>query len=177
MDSGLILAIQRQYNDMPSNSENVQGERLEAATPISNADGGKTNGLYHSNQVAAFDISERQAAFAARFMNCINRAFYAVGASPSTLETVFWKLSETRNLARNEIVDKPMEFIEGLETIYGEAGVVVFQYMLSREIKREFHLSAASEKEVAAATDLPGLLHLLAYVTLESQGASPAKAG
>jgi len=120
--------------------------------------------------VAASDYSERQAAFAARIMNCVSRAFDAIGASSATQEIVFWNLYVTRNLGRNEIIDKPTEFIEGLKNIYGEAGVVVFEYTMTKEIKSEFGLTAAFDKEPIKARDLADLLHLVAYVALESQG-------
>src|SRR5579864_290004 len=108
---------------------------------------GNTGRLYHADLVAALDYSERQAAFAARIMNCVTRAFDAMGASSATQEVVFWNLQVTRNLGRNEIIDKPSEFIEGLKAIYGEAGVVVFEYQMTKEIKREFALTAAFDKE------------------------------
>ncbi len=143
---------------------------METVTPIEKEQGHSAGGLYHANQVAAFDYSERQAAFAARIMNCMSRAFDAIGASSATQEIIFWNLHVTRNLGRNEIMDKPTEFIEGLKAIYGEAGVGVFEYMMTREIKREFGHTAAFEKEPAKARDLADMLHLVAYAALESQG-------
>jgi hypothetical protein len=142
---------------------------METVRPVEKREG-NIGGLYHANLVAALDYSERQAAFAARVMNCVTRAFDAIGASSATQEVVFWNLQVTRNLARNEIIDKPSEFIEGLKAIYGEAGVVVLEYEMTKEIKREFGLTAAFDKEPTKARNLPDLLHLVAYVALESQG-------
>jgi hypothetical protein len=141
---------------------------MEAVRPREKR-GSDTGVLYRPDLVSAFDYSERQAAFAARIMNCVTRAFDAMGASSATQEVVFWNLQVTRGLERNEIIDKPSEFIEGLKAIYGEAGVVVFEYEMTKEIKREFGLTAAFDKEPAKARNLPDLLHLVAYVALESQ--------
>jgi hypothetical protein len=143
---------------------------MEAATPVANEGRGNTGGLYHANQVAAFDYSERQATFSARVLKCIVRAFDATGTSSITQETIFWKLQTSRNIARDEIIDKPAEFLEGLKTIFGEAGVVVFEYMMTREIKREFGLTAKFDKEPIKARDLADLLHLIAYTEVESHG-------
>ncbi len=142
---------------------------METATPVGSGLK-RQNGLYHSNQVAAFDYSERHAALAARITGCVSRAFYAIGAGSATEEVVYWNLYMTRDVGRNEIADKPAEFIEGLRAIYGEAGTVVFEYMLKREIKREFGLTAAFDDEPVKARDVADLIHLVACAALESQG-------
>jgi len=136
-------------------------------TPIG-VRGHDTGGLFHANQIAAFDYSESQTAFAARVMDCIRRAFDAIGARSATQEIIFSKLQSTRNLGRDEIIDKPMEFIEGLEAILGEAAVVVFGYMFTRQVKREFSLIATFDKEPIKARDLVDLLRMAAYAALES---------
>jgi hypothetical protein len=127
-------------------------------------------GLFHSNEVAAYNQSERRDAISARVMDCLRRAFEAIGAGSQTQEIVFWNLNMTKNILRNEIMDKPEEFIEGLRGIYGEAGTVVFEYVLIREIKREFGLTTAFDKEAVKERSASDLLHLIAYVALESQG-------
>ena len=131
---------------------------METVTPVANEE----NGLYHSNQIAAFDYSERQAAYVARIMDCLSRAFYAIGASSHTQEVVFWNLFVTKNIGRNEIIRKPAEFIEGLQAIYGEAGMVVFGSMMRREIKREFSPTPALDEEHLQGKSLTDLLQLLA---------------
>jgi hypothetical protein len=93
-------------------------------------------------------------------------------ARAPTQEIIFWNLYVTRNLARDEIMDKPTEFVEGLKAIYGEAGEVVFEYMMTKEIKNEFGLTAAFDKEPVKARNLADLLHLVEYAALESQGNS-----
>jgi hypothetical protein len=129
----------------------------------------KAGGLYHANQVAAFDYSERQAAFAARIKGCVSRAFHAIGAGPQTQEIIFWNLYVTRNLERDDIKNKPDEFIEGVKSIYGEAGIKVFEYMLTREIKREFGITAEFDKEPIQDRGASDLISLIAYAALDSQ--------
>jgi hypothetical protein len=152
-----------------SNSQEVKVRVMETVIPIAKEVGTSLRGLYHSNQVAAFDYSERRAVFADRIMNCIARAFGALGASSATQEIIFWNLHVTRSLWRNEIVDKPAEFIEGLKAIYGDAGVAVFEYLLTREIKREFSLKAF-EEEAPRTRGFVDLLHLAAHSSEGSQG-------
>jgi hypothetical protein len=168
MDSKSGFAVQLRYNGRTSNYHQVELGTMETVRPVEKR--GSTAALYHADQAVSFDYSERQAAFAARIMDCVTRAFDAIGASHATQEVVFWNLQVTRNLGRNEIIDKPSEFIEGLKAIYGEAGVVVFEYEMTKEIKREFGLTAAFDKEPAKPRNLLDLLHLVAYVALESQG-------
>jgi hypothetical protein len=127
------------------------------------------DGLYRSNLVAAFEQFERHDALAARIGDCASRAFFAIGAGAATQEVVYWNLLMTKNIARNELMDKPGEFIEGLKAIYGEAGTVVFEHMLRRELKREFGLVAASGKDSIKEKSASDLLHLIAFAALESQ--------
>lgn len=125
-------------------------------------------GLFKSNQVTAFDYAERRAAIAARIAACVGRAFQAIGASSATQEIIFWNLSVTKNMGRNEIADKPREFIEGMQSIYGEAGTAVFEYLLGREIRREFNLTFPMlEQERKGAEKASEVLQLISYVTLE----------
>jgi len=140
----------------------------ETVTAAVNEQGHNGGGLYHANQVAAFDFSERQAAFATRIMNCISRAFHAIGASSQTQELVFWNLYMTRNLGRDDIMNKPEEFIEGVKDIYGEAGIVVFEHMMTKEIKKEFGLTAEFDREPIQARTASDLLSLIAYAASES---------
>jgi hypothetical protein len=141
---------------------------METVTPGEMEGERRVGRLRHAKQVPAFDYSERQAAFAARVLNCIGRTFDAIGASSATQEVIFWNLYVTRNLGRDKIVDKPLEFIEGLKAIYGEAGVVVFEYKMTKEIKEEFGLTAEFDKEPIKPRDLADLLRLVAYAALES---------
>jgi len=119
----------------------------ETVTEALTERGPSAGGLYHANQVAAFDYSERQATLAARIMNCITRAFYAIGMGSQTQEVIFWNLYVTQNIGRDEIMDKPTQFIEGVKAIFGEAGTVVFEHMLIREIKLELGVPADFDME------------------------------
>jgi hypothetical protein len=134
-------------------------------------------GLYQSNSVAAFEHSEQRDAMAARITDCVVRAFHAIGASSQTQEIVFWNLFMIKNVGRNEVMDKPAEFIEGLRGIYGEAGTVVFESMLKREIRREFDLTAAFDNEDTKEGSSSDLIRLIRIVASESpdshQGQNP----
>lgn len=141
----------------------------ETVTTAVKERGDNRGGLYHANQVAAFDFSERQAAFAARVMSCIGRAFLAIGASSQTQELVFWNLYVTRNLGRDDVMNRPEEFIEGVKDIYGEAGVVVFEHMMTKEIKKEFGLIAEFDREPIQKRTASDLLNLIAYAASEPE--------
>lgn len=114
---------------------------VSSSTVASNGDGHVTGSLFHSNQVAAFQHLEASEAFASRVAKCVTRAFEAIGASAATQQIIFWKLSETNNLGEGEVASKPAQFIEGLHAIYGDAAMVVYQYKLMKEIKKEFGLT------------------------------------
>lgn len=112
-----------------------------SSTVARNNDGPVTGSLFHSNQVAAFQYSEAREDFASRVAKCISRAFDAIGASAATQQLIFWNISVTNNVGVGEIASKPVEFMEGLRGIYGEAAMVVYQYKLMKEIRKEFSLS------------------------------------
>lgn len=76
-------------------------------------------------------------------------------------EVIYWDLFMTKKIGRNEIMNKPAEFIEWLQTIYGQAGTAVFEYMLNREIKREFGVTAAFDNEPIKERSTSDLLHLI----------------
>jgi len=82
---------------------------------------------------------------------------------------IFWNLYVTRNIGRDDILNKPTEFIEGVKAIYGEAGTVVFEYKMTKEITREFGFTAAFDKEPTKERSASDLLSLIAYAASESQ--------
>jgi hypothetical protein len=141
----------------------------ETATVATDEQKPKTAGLHHANQVAAFEYSERQAAFATRIRNCVSRAFHAIGAGSQTQEIIYWNLYVTRSLERDDIMNKPNEFLEGVKAIYGEAGIKVFEYMLTREIKAEFAITAEFDGEPIRDREVSDLLNLIAYAVSDSQ--------
>lgn len=140
----------------------------ETATVAVNEQGPKAAGLYHANQVAAFGYSERQAAFAARIRECVSRAFRAIGAGPQTQEIIYWNLYVTCSLERDDIMNKPDEFLQGVKAIYGEAGIKVFEYMLTREIKKEFGITAEFDGKPIRGGNVSELLSLIAYAVWDS---------
>ncbi|HEV2172701.1 MAG TPA: hypothetical protein VGR71_03995 [Nitrospira sp.] len=141
----------------------------ETATAVVTEQEAKFAGLHHANQVAAFDYSERRMGFAVRIKDCVSRAFHAIGAGPQTQEMIYWNLYVTKNLGRDDILDKPSEFIEGVKAIYGEAGIKVFEYMLTREIKKEFGINAEFDKESVEESGEARLMRLIAYTAAESK--------
>lgn len=143
--------------------ELFETEVMETATSIEKQ---RDGGLHHSDLAAALDSSERHAALAARITDCVDRAFHAIGFSMQ--EAIYWNLFMTKNIARNEIIDKPAEFIEGLQAINGEAWTVVFEYMLRREIRSEFGLTDEFDDEPIKERSTSDLLHLIAHLALES---------
>ena len=142
---------------------------METATHV-----GAQKGLYHSNLVASLDYSERHSALAARVTSCVSRAFHAIGSGSAMQETIYWNLLVTKKIERNEIIDRPAEFIDGIRAIYGEAATVVFEYMLRREIKREFGLTSELDNKGSEERDTTELLRLIAYAASESQGEAGA---
>src|SRR5439155_4186066 len=109
----------------------------------------------------AFDSSERREALVSRFTSCVSRAFHAMGSGAEAQQVVYWNLLVTTNIRQNEILDKPEEFVEGLRGIYGEAGTSVFEFMLRREVVREFDLVAAVGSEILEERSISDLVRLL----------------
>lgn len=87
--------------------------------------------------------AERRSVFGSRMIECVSRAFRALGTSSVMEDFIYWKLS----LGLNEIVDKPKKFMEGLKGIYGDAGAAVYEYKLVKEVQREFNLVQTPGKE------------------------------
>lgn len=138
--------------------------RVKEVTTTALADEQKTKNsdTHREAQIAALDY-ERRSAIAVRMMECVSQAFHAIGAGAQTQELIYWNLSMTGNLGRDDVLDKPAEFIEGVKAIYGEAGIKVFEYMLIRELKKEFGVTDEFEKESAQEKNtVPELLRLIA---------------
>ena len=104
----------------------------------------------------------------AKVKNCVSRAFHAIGAGAQTQDLIYWNLYVTGNLGRDDILDKPAEFSEGVKAIYGEAGIKVFEYMLVRELKREFGVAAEFDKGSIQEKSASDLLRLIASTAMES---------
>jgi len=110
------------------------------------------------NRAAALGYTERQTPFATRMMNCVSRAFRGIGTSPQMEDMIFWNLSNLHGLGLNEIVDKPIRFIESMKAVFGEAGTAVFEYKLVKEVQAEFNLVRAPEPQDASKKRNPGEL-------------------
>lgn len=115
----------------------------DSVVAISSEQVGKFPGaLFRSNQIAAFENAGNHVTFSTKVRDCVVRAFYAIGSSASMQQVIIWNLSINSKVGLDEVADKPTEFMEGMRTIFGEAGADVFEYMLLKEIKREFGVSA-----------------------------------
>jgi hypothetical protein len=97
--------------------------------------------LFQSNQIAAFGYADNHMTFATKVRDCVVRTFNGIGSSPTMQQVICWNLSVTQKVGLDEVADKPAEFMEGIHTIFGQAGSDVFEYMLIKEIKREFGLT------------------------------------
>lgn len=164
MDLRSVFTVRRRYNDKTQNFAKVfETGAMESATSIEKP----KNEPRDSDPMEALDSSERHAVLAARITECADRAFRSIGLG-SVQDVIYWNLLVTRNVERDEIIDKPREFIEGLQAINGEAWTVVFEYMLRREIRSEFGLTSEFDTEPIKETSTPDLLHLIAHLALES---------
>jgi hypothetical protein len=145
----------------PPDSRNLRIELMETATTVRKEEERPPGGLHRSNQIAAFNRAESHAVVAARVKDCVGRAFYAMGISPTMQQVIYWNLSVTKSVGPDDVVDKPAEFIEGLQCIYGEAGTLVFEYLITREIKREFGITSAFDEEAVKGKGLAELLRFI----------------
>ena len=125
---------------------------MEAATPGSER--GTVAGIRYDNEAASSAYTQRWTTFATRVMDCVSRAFRKVGTSPLMEDVIFWDLSLAKRIGMNEIVDRPMTFIQALRSEFGDAGTAVFEYKLVREIKKEFQLVGPSDRELANKREL-----------------------
>lgn len=118
------------------------------------------SGVAGATRAAAYVCSDPQDALGPRISSCVVKAFDSMGVSHATQDVIFWNLSVTKGLGRGEVVDKPSEFLDGLRGIFGEAGLVVFEYKLGIEISREFELDADFEESLKQSekSGIPGLI-------------------
>jgi hypothetical protein len=161
-----VSLVRRRYIENATNPPEVEDGVVKTRASETN----QRKGLYRPDLEAALVLPMRRDALAARVESCVSRAFHAIGSSSETQEIIYWNLLMTKNVRRNEVLDKPEEFIEGLRAIYGEAGTVVFEHLLRREIGREFALTSTLELEAIKARSSSDLLHLIAHAALGSKG-------
>jgi hypothetical protein len=117
--------------------------------------------LFSSNQIASFAYSDDRVSFSTKVSDCVVRALDAIGSSATMQQVIFWNLSEIQKVGPGEVADKPTEFMEGIRAIFGEAGADVFEFMLIRQIKREFGLAGTRSRERKS------LAEVLQFVGLE----------
>jgi hypothetical protein len=92
---------------------------------------------------AALDYDKRRGSLDERILACVGRALESIGG-PGT-QIVFWNLSVTQNLRRNDVVDRPLQFIEGLREILGEKVARTLEVAIIEEVRAEFGLEPPSE--------------------------------
>ena len=96
--------------------------------------------LFSSSRIVSFDSPEKTITFATKVRDCVLRALDAIGSSRTMRQAILWNLLATKKIGLAEVADEPTEFMEGIRAIFGEAGADVFEFMLVREVKREFGL-------------------------------------
>jgi hypothetical protein len=131
--------LRTRYIQTALNTSDMESKIAEPET-ATQSDGMKQfpGALFRSNQIASFDYTESRTTFATRVRDCALRTFDHIGTSLTMQDLIFWRLSVNKKVGVDEVADKPAEFIEGMRAIFGEAGADVFEYLLVREIKREF---------------------------------------
>jgi hypothetical protein len=117
--------------------------------------------LFHSNQIAAFYYADRHVTFATKVRDCVVRTFARVGTSATMQQAILWNLSVSKMVGLDEVADKPTEFMEGLRALIGQAGADVFEYMLIREVRREFGVKVCPESSEQRA--LAAVLQSVAF--------------
>ncbi len=84
-----------------------------------------------------------------KLLRCIDEGLNSLGSTIK--QVIYWYLENEFGVKKNEILDKPEEFIRALKLIYG-CGVVVFENMIVRKIREEFNVR--SEDFVSAIMEV-----------------------
>ena len=96
-----------------------------------------------STRTIGGSYTERRTVFAKRMMDCMSKAFHAVGTGPLMEDYIYWRLS----LRLDDVVERPQRFIESLKAVFGEAGASLYEHRLVEEVRREFGVLQATGKE------------------------------
>ena len=62
-------------------------------------------------------------------------------------EAVFWNLQITRSLSRDDIAERPAQFIEGLRGILGEKSTEIIELAMTKQLQEEFSLVPSDDEE------------------------------
>jgi hypothetical protein len=79
-----------------------------------------------------------------RVLKCVDRGLRCLGETVKRI--VYWYLENEQGLKREEIPDKPQEFIIGLEKIYGSGAKIIERFIVS-EMVDEFGVETSSFAE------------------------------
>ncbi len=79
-----------------------------------------------------------------RVLRCVDNALHCLGETVKRI--VYWYLENEHGLKKEEIPDKPEEFIMGLEKIYG-SGARVIERLIVSEMVDEFGVESGSFAE------------------------------
>ncbi|MBO3797384.1 MAG: hypothetical protein QXN67_08130 [Thermoproteota archaeon] len=79
-----------------------------------------------------------------RVLRCVDNALRCLGETAKRI--IYWYLENEHGLKKEEIPDKPEEFITGLEKIYG-SGARVIERLIVSEMADEFGVETSSLTE------------------------------
>ncbi|MEM2598925.1 MAG: hypothetical protein QXU11_05255 [Thermoproteota archaeon] len=79
-----------------------------------------------------------------RVLRCVDNALRCLGETAKRI--IYWYLENEHGLRKEEIPDKPEEFITGLEKIYG-SGARVIERLIVSEMADEFGVETSSLTE------------------------------
>ena len=105
----------------------------------------RVEGTAKSEKRAALGYDQRRDGFDERILGCVGRALESVGGLGTQI--VFWNLSMTQNLKRDDIVDRPLQFMEGLREILGEKVARTLEAAIVEEVQAEFGLGPREGSE------------------------------
>jgi hypothetical protein len=160
IEPGHMSALRTRYIQTAVNTSGMESKIAEPETAARSYGTKQFPGaLFRSNQIASFDYAENRKTFVTKVRDCALRTFDQIGTSLKMQDLIFWNLSVTKKVGVDEVADKPAEFIEGMRAIFGEAGADVFEYLLVREIKRDFGF--AGDARMGELTGLSEVLQLI----------------
>ncbi len=79
-----------------------------------------------------------------RVLKCVDNALRCLGETAKRI--IYWYLENEQGLKKEEIPDKPEEFITGLEKIYG-SGARIIERLIVSEMVDEFGVETSSLAE------------------------------
>ncbi|MEM3523604.1 MAG: hypothetical protein QXU11_05495 [Thermoproteota archaeon] len=87
-----------------------------------------------------------------RVLTCIDKGLSRLGGTVK--HVVYWYIENEYGLKREEIPEKPEEFIRGLEKMYGP-GARVIELNILKEFKEEFGVACESLVEAFKSVEKP----------------------